>query len=187
MDQPSQPSQLSQSSVPKTPTSPRPYPVHPILIPPEKLQKALKLYSTYRLAEALAQTQSDPQSTTSYYDGSRLDVPGYAQSITSHTSSRHRAASITTSTYDAVTDLSSVVSFDEDESPSSAKARAQGDLLSFDGKVVKQRARKRLSPTAKAKAALVRYLGSCWVCRSRRVSVSLSCLDYNVRIYSDFR
>jgi len=175
--------QQSQASVPQTPSSPppRPYPVYPIPIPLEKFPKALQLYRTYRLAEALAQSQSESQSATGFHDGFHLDVPGRAQSITSRTSSRPRAASITTSTYDGVTDLSSVVSFDENESPSSAKARAaQGELLSFDGKVVKQRARKRLSPPAKAKAALIRYLGSCWVCRSRRVPVSSSCLDHNV-------
>lgn len=40
------------------------------------------------------------------------------------------------------------------------------------GKKVRPRKRKRLSPKLRARAALVRYLGSCQPCRSRRVPVS---------------
>ncbi|KAH8671902.1 hypothetical protein BGZ60DRAFT_22954 [Tricladium varicosporioides] len=43
----------------------------------------------------------------------------------------------------------------------------------FDGKKVKPRSRKRLSPKSRAKAALIRCLGSCSVCRSRRVRCPL--------------
>jgi hypothetical protein len=44
---------------------------------------------------------------------------------------------------------------------------------SFSGKKVNPRTRKRLSPAARAKAALVRYLGSCQPCRVRRVPCPL--------------
>jgi hypothetical protein len=49
---------------------------------------------------------------------------------------------------------------------------SSNELESFDGKKVKQRRRKRLNPVARGKAALIRYLGSCWPCRSKRIPVS---------------
>ena len=149
-----------------------PYPIYPIPIPSEKLPKALKLYTRYRLEEGLAQRVQQPGQT---YGGSLLS-PATAQSITSRTSSRRYTPSVSTSAYEGVTDLSSLVSFNGEESPSSATANGGTELMTFDGKKIKQRTRKPLSPTAKAKAALIRYLESCWVCRSRRVPVSLTFL-----------
>ena len=152
------------------PQQTQPYPTYPIPVPPEKLAKAVKLYTRYRLEEGLAQRVQQPGQS---YGGSLLS-PVTAQSITSRTSSRRYTPSVSTSTYDGVTDLSSLVSFNGEESPSSATAHASTELTTFDGKKIKQRTRKPLSPTAKAKAALIRYLESCWVCRSRRVPVSLT-------------
>jgi len=177
--QPTQPPiQQAQVSSP----SQQGHPSYPIPIPPEKQDKALKLYIAYKFQETLAaSSQLEPPSAISYNDGYHLSVPGpsVAHSVTSQNSSTpYRAASVTTSNYDGVTDLSSVVSF-EDESPSSAKARTQGKLVAFDGKEVRQRTRKRLTPVTRAKAALVRWLGSCLVCRSRRVKVSIiSCFSW---------
>ncbi|KUJ09288.1 uncharacterized protein LY89DRAFT_741014 [Mollisia scopiformis] len=156
-----------------TPTSPpsQQYPTYPLPIPFEKQAKALQLYKQYKLEKTLSQ---QPQSATSNHHGFHLNIPAPAppRSTTSVGSSRHhRALSISTSAYDAVTDLSSVVSFDDNESPTS---RGRPDeLMSFDGKKIKQRRRSKLNPTKRAKAALVRWLGSCWVCRSRRVPCPL--------------
>ncbi len=167
MNQPSPPS--TQQPTPSSPPH-QPYPNYPLPIPPDKQAKALQLYKRYKLENKLSQ---QPQSATSAHHGFLLNVPGPAppRSTTSVGSSRHhRALSISTSAYDAVTDLSSVVSFDDNESPIS---RGRHDeLTSFNGKKIKQRRRSKLNPTKRAKAALVRCLGSCWVCRSRRVPVS---------------
>lgn len=65
--------------------------------------------------------------------------------------------------------MSSVMSFDE--TPSSAKPNT--DLSTFDGKKVKQRRRKKFPKAGKAKTALIRHLGSCWVCNKRRVPCDL--------------
>jgi hypothetical protein len=167
--------QLSSEQQHGTSSSPPqpPYPSYPLPIPPQKQAKARKLHQKYLMEVKLDQSKREPQSATSHHDP-YLSVPG-PRSVTSHTSSRRkRATSISTSTYDAVTELSSVVSFDGDESPSSVKARVKGELMSFDGTPVKSpRIRRRLSSVKRAKAALVRHLGSCWVCHSRKVPVGV--------------
>jgi hypothetical protein len=150
---------------PSSSSSQQPYPDYPIRIPPDKQPKALDLYRKLKLQEMLAQSP-----TASNHDGYHLDVPGpsTAHSVTSHGSSKRRGApSTAASMCDAVTDYSSVVSFDL--STTSAKPK---EFVAYDGKKVKTRTRKKLDPTARAKAALVRYLGSCSPCRSRRVPVS---------------
>jgi len=170
--QPTQSSPAPQSSVSAPPE--QPYPVYPIPIPADKLEKALRLYKIYKTAryqEGLASRQLDPQSATSNHHGYYLSVPGTPapRSTTSRTSSqRRRAESVSTSNYGAVTDISSVMSFDGNESPSKSKT----ELSTWDGKKVKQRRRRKFPEAAKAKTALVRHLGSCWVCHKRRVPVS---------------
>jgi hypothetical protein len=174
MNQPSPPA--AQQSTPTSPPQPQ-YPNYPLPIPHDKQAKALQLYKQYKLEKTLSQ---QPQSAVSNHHGFHLNVPGPLppRSTTSVGSSRHhRALSISTSAYDAPTDLSSVVSFDDNESPTS---RGRHDeLMSFDGKKIRQRRRSKLNPTKRAKAALVRCLGSCWVCRSRRVPVSFDAIPYN--------
>ena len=163
----------------------QPYPTYPIPIPPEKHAKALKIYIQYRYEEGLEQRRAEQATAMGNHDGSHLGVPGppTLYSIASYSSAGHTATSIATSAYEEgqVTDMSSLMSFTDNESPSSAKARAEAELTAFNGSKVKQRVRKKLSPKAKAKAALVRWLGSCWVCRSRRVPVScfIMSLHYN--------
>jgi hypothetical protein len=141
-------------------SSQQPYPEYPIKIPLEKQPKALDLYNILKLAEMLAQNEP-----ATHNDGYLL-APSTARSVRSQTSSKgHGAPSTSASAYDAMTDYGSVVSFDQ--SPTSTT-----EFTSFTGKKVKTRRRKRLTPTARAKAALVRYLGSCMPCRNRRVPVS---------------
>jgi len=142
----------------------------------------LDLYIQYceaQLKEKVETSQIEPQSTASHRGGYHLTVPGppTAHSVASFTSSKY---SIATSAYDAITDLSSVVSFEDEDEPTLAAVKNEGELRSFDGKKVKHRQRKRLSPVARAKAALVRHLGSCWVCRSRRVNCPLEHHDIDV-------
>jgi hypothetical protein len=79
---------------------------------------------------------------------------------------------VSTSAYDGVTDISSVVSFGE-ESHSSGTPNGNTELINFNGEVVKQRIRRPLTPVTKAKAALIRHLESCRVCRARRVACDL--------------
>jgi hypothetical protein len=157
-----------------------PYPIYPLPIPPEKQAKARKLYRDY-LFQELTSKKLEPLSATSYRNESFLSVPGppTLHSMTSHTSSRYkRAASVSTSTYDAATDFSSMVSFDGYESPSSSKGKAKAEPKSiYSGQPVKQHTRSKLSSVKRAKAALMRHLGSCWVCRSRKVPCPLSHYD----------
>lgn len=156
----------TQSSSPHPHPPPRPqqpYPEYPIKIPPDKQGKALELYITLKLAELLA--QNDP---ATHNDGYLLAPgPSTAHSVTSRTSShRNGAPSTSASAYEGTTDFGgSVVSFDQN-------APSMIEFTAYTGKKVKPRKRKRLNPTARAKAALVRYLGSCWPCRQRRVPVS---------------
>ncbi|TAQ88466.1 hypothetical protein B7494_g3177 [Chlorociboria aeruginascens] len=149
-------------------------PSYPIPIPPEKEANALKLYIRYRYEEGLAQRIAEPATTyLGFNNGSQyLSLPG--ASTASQTSSRGKTApSITDSNYEAITDFSSVISFEDNENPSPTKTETKVELRSYDGKKVKQRVRRPLSPRAKAKAALIRYLGSCVICRSRNVSCPL--------------
>jgi hypothetical protein len=136
----------------------RPYPVYPITIPSDNKEKALQLYAKCRRAEKFAQVLE--------HTSSNHTPPNPPSVVKSTSSSRQISTFISSSTSDGLTDLSSVISFDDRENSSFGK-NPLGELISFNGK-----RRKRLSPTTKAKAALVRHLGSCWVCRSRKVPVS---------------
>jgi hypothetical protein len=154
--------QQSKQSIQQVPSSSsqQPRPEYPIKIPPEKQARALELYNTLKLAEYMAENEP-----ATHNDGYLL-APSTARSVKSQTSSKGRGApSTSASMYDTMTDYGSVVSFDQ--SPISAT-----EFMSYNGKKVKTRQRKRLTPTGRAKAALVRYLGSCLPCRSRRVPVS---------------
>lgn len=153
---------------PPTSSPAQPHCTYPIPIQPTKLGKAIRLYTQYRYEEVLAQrvqphglTHADP-----------LLSPATAHSVTSR-SSRVYTPSVSTSAYEGVTDISSLVSFNGEESVLSGQGNSSTELIAFDGKRVKRRVRKPLSPIAKAKAALIRYLGSCSNCRSRRIPVSI--------------
>jgi hypothetical protein len=143
---------------PTTPTS-----VYPIPIPPSKFSKAVKLYTRYVLAEGLAQRHGPAAADP-------LLSPEAAQSATSR-SPRMYTPSVSTSAYDGMTDISSVLSFNGEEA-SSGQGNDSSELIAYTGERVKQRVRKPLSPTAKAKAALIRCLRSCASCHYRRVPVS---------------
>ena len=139
---------------------------YPRPIPLEKRPKDSQLYRRYCLETALSNSKigegrDNPSASTTAPSGESL------------ASSRgQNPLSVSTSRNVEETDLTSVISFDNNESPPSAKAASKATFKAFNGKIVKPRSRKKLSPTAKAKAALIRYLGSCSVCRSRRVRVS---------------
>ncbi|TVY25717.1 hypothetical protein LHYA1_G006544 [Lachnellula hyalina] len=166
------------SPAPQATASPpkQPYPSYPIPIPPKKLDKALSIYKTYKEAlkeEEFAKLQNGSLSATTAHHGFHLSVPGTSApgSVTSHTSSgRLRAGSASTSQYGA-TEISSVMSFNGNESPLSANPHIE--LSTFDGKKVKRRTRKQFDKPRKAKTALIRHLGSCWVCHDRRVPCDL--------------
>lgn len=160
------PRQQGQSSSPPNPP-PQPYPSYPIPISSEKFPKALKLYSKYWYEKGLAQRVQESQSAIEPTNHLNIPFPARARSLTSHGSSRPYTPSVSNSAYDGVTE--SVVSFTGEESPGSATPNGSTELISYTGERVKQRIRRPLSPVTKAKAALIRHLESCWVCRSRRV------------------
>jgi hypothetical protein len=162
----------SKASIPSDP----PLPIYPLPIPAEKLEKALRLYKIYKAAryeEELMNRQLGPSSTNhGYY----LSVPGTPRprSPTPRTSSqRRRAESVSISADGGVTDISSVISFDGNESPSKSKT----ELSTWDGKKVKPRKRQRFPKATKAKSALICHLGSCWACHKRRVTVRVACYE----------
>lgn len=163
--QPAQPTLSIRTATPSgpprgVPNSPaQTNPTYPILIPDTKLEKAIRLYTKYWLEEGLSQRVQPPRPT----HADPLLSPATAHSVPS----RSYAPSVSTSAYEGLTDISSLVSFNEEENPPGTT-----DLIAFDGTRVRRRVRKPLSPTAKAKAALIRYLGSCSNCRTRRVPVS---------------
>lgn len=147
----------------------QPYPIYPLPIPKEKEARALDLYIQYcdaKLIEKFETSQIDKQSNASHLGGYHLTVPGppAAQSVASS------QFSLATSAYDALTE--SVVSFGDEDENTTAAVKREGELVSYDGKKVTPRRRNKLSRVARAKAALVRHLVSCWVCRSRRVRVT---------------
>lgn len=155
-----QQSKQSIQQAPSSSSSQQPRPEYPIKIPPEKQARALELYNTLKLAEYMAENEP-----ATHNDGYLL-APSTARSVKSQTSSKGRGApSTSASLYDAMTDYGSVVSFDQ-------SLISTTEFMAYNGKKVKTRQRKRLGPTARAKAALVRYLGSCLPCRNRRVPVS---------------
>jgi len=115
---------------------------YPLPIAPEKIEKALVLYTRYLDEVAL---KAAPGSAPSAND-----------KIPSSTRSEQRGTSVSNST-SAYSELSSVTTFDE----------GTGEM-----KRLPTRVRRKISPSARAKAALIRYLGSCAPCRQRRVPVS---------------
>jgi hypothetical protein len=161
----SQPAPQQQTS----PSSAQPHPSYPIPVSSEKFPKALKLYSKYYLEKGLA--QQEPRSAIE--PNNRLSIPNMkrAHSLSSRGSSRVYTPSISDSAYDGMTE--SIVSFTGEESAGSATPNGSTELISFTGERVRRRLRRPLSPVAKAKAALIRHLGSCSVCRSRRVPCPL--------------
>jgi hypothetical protein len=152
----------SQRGPPSSPA--QPHPAYPISIPPSKFAKAVRLYTLFRYEEGLAQRHGPAHADP-------LLSPATAQSVTSR-SSRVYTPSVSTSAYDGLTDRSSLVSFTEEESAPLGQGNGSTELIAYNGTRIKPRVRKPLSPTAKAKAALIRCLGSCTSCRNRRVPVS---------------
>ncbi|KAE9366266.1 hypothetical protein N431DRAFT_92559 [Stipitochalara longipes BDJ] len=112
---------------------------YPLPIASEKIEKALILYTHYLSEIALG---AAPDS-----------APSANVKIPSSTPSEQRHTSISDST-SAYSELSSAATFDE----------GTGEM-----KRLTTRARRKISPSARAKAALIRYLGSCAPCRQRRV------------------
>jgi hypothetical protein len=132
-------------------TSPYPKP-----IPPEKLDKAVRLYRRYKLKEGLDRLGSTPE--TAHSTASRTSISN--------------APSVSTSAGDRGTDVSSVMSFPVKGSPSSSTSNAKGELITYDGKKCKVRRRRPFNDKDRAKAALIRELGSCSVCRKSKTPVS---------------
>ena len=157
------------NQTPLSASSDVPTPHYPLPIPIEKREKASRLYHEYQkaeLEEALDERNNDPISAIDGY----LTVPGPSAplSTTSLGSPRH-GNTPSVSGHDG-TEMSSVMSFEADESPLSTTIE-QKEFKTYNGQTVKQRSRKKLNPKAKAKAALIRCLGSCAACRRRAVSV----------------
>jgi hypothetical protein len=143
------------------PSSQSALPDYPIRITPEKEEKALELYNTFILAQLL-------ESSAKLDDYPSSAVP----SSSDHSRQTDHSLSASRENLSDVTEcgsVASVVSFNPNQGP----LEVEPEITSYDGKRVKIRKRKRLSPKARAKAALVRYLGSCQPCRARRVPCPL--------------
>lgn len=138
-----------------TSSAPRP-------IPDEKLEEALDLYSKYQTAlaeEALAERNAAHHLQPTNWQ---------ARSISSRHSSKHpRLDSGSTSEFDRMSDISSVVDFNGNEKPSKALS------VSYKGKVVKQTRRSAFTPAKKLKTHLIRLLGSCPACAPKKTPVGI--------------
>lgn len=141
------------------PSSESALPEYPIRIPQEKQEKALELYTTFVLAQLLG--DHSPSSPIPSLSGRSR------QTDHSLSSSREIFSDVTESA--SVASVASVVSFN----PNQSQLDAEPEITAFDGKIVRIRKRKKLTPLARAKAALIRYLGSCQPCRTRRVPCPL--------------
>jgi hypothetical protein len=137
----------------------------PISISVDKQEKALQVY-----IKCKREINLGLKHTPATNDSLNLmnPCPTTARSAVASPPSHWQGLSLdSTSTCHAATKLSSALSFGDLETPSSAKR--QTEKL----KIFERLPRKRiLSPAAKAKAALIRSIGACWVCRLRKVPVS---------------
>lgn len=138
---------------------------YPIPIPPSKYSRALQLYTRYIYEDGLAQHHTfgpgPPPTTFGPFSNSVPVYPGSSRS--SRSSQQH--SPISTATYDSLTDISSVVSLTKDEPKPSGQDNDSSNLVY---RPTRMRIRERLAPVATAKVALLRCLGSCSSCRSRR-------------------
>ncbi|KAH8594116.1 hypothetical protein B0O99DRAFT_189002 [Bisporella sp. PMI_857] len=135
-------------------------------------KKAAHLYHLYKKACLLEQSQ---QSQTQIYAAGQIYVPPPATSRSAPSRpSKHYSASVSASIFGGSvfggTDPSSVIDFTGDGSPDSAIGK-EGKSV-YDGKLVKERRRRNLTPKEKAKAALIRHLKACKSCKERSVGVS---------------
>jgi hypothetical protein len=127
----------------------QPYENYPIPIPPLKLKRAVRLYIRYKLEEGLAQQCQEHGPT---HNDNRLS-PGGVPSFTSPSSRLHTP-------------------FTDEDGTSEVKIIINSELI-YDSRMFKKHTRTPLPPIARARAALIRCLGSCSSCRSRRVAVSI--------------
>lgn len=131
-------------------------------IPDDKLDEAVGIYAKY--LTALADEALEERNATDHLHPTNTQ----ARSTTSRHSSKHpRLDSSSTSEFDRMSDMSSVVDFKGNEKPSKALS------VSFKGKVVKQTRRSPFSPAKKLKTHLVRLLGSCADCALKKTPVSI--------------
>jgi len=143
-----------------TPTRPKPIPLH-------KLRKAVKLYTEYELAKKLEQQQPTP-----IYSGGQLNVPapGSSRSAPTGTGSRAFPASRTNSAYGGTPDPSSIIDFVDNDGNTSPDGRVHEGRSVYNGRTIRQRSRRQLTPAERAKAALIRHLVACSDCHGRSVS-----------------
>lgn len=143
----------------------QPYPVYPIPVTADKLEKALRLYRIYKSAryeEDLAWSNEQ-----GYYP-SELSTPTPRSPTSRISLQQQKPESNPPSDYSTVANKPSGISFEGNES----LAKAKTELSTWDGKKVKIRTAKGVPKARKAKIALIRHLGSCWVCHKRTVRVS---------------
>ncbi|ESZ96334.1 hypothetical protein SBOR_3266 [Sclerotinia borealis F-4128] len=137
-------------------------------IHPNKIQHASKLYSEFRMKEGLAQLSPDPNATSS----SSIRSYGPPSLPGPLTNASRSSRDMTAPSFDAVSEFSSVISFDTG-SQSSRKSGRRNEAFSYQGNAVAQRTRKKFEPVGRARTALIRYLGACQHCKFRNVKCLL--------------
>jgi hypothetical protein len=141
------------------PDPPRTQHLYPIPIPIAKQARALQLYKAYLLADRAIRATQSPAVGKSH-DRYHLQVPGGApiQSATTlRGSSKIDKPGLVDTSYLDAADSFSILSFDDTQLK----------------QTVKPHRRSKLVGPAREKDALIRWLGACWACRSRKVAVSL--------------
>ncbi|KAJ8068919.1 hypothetical protein OCU04_002600 [Sclerotinia nivalis] len=148
-------------------------------IPPDKVQRASKLYSEFRMTEGLAQRSDDPNATSPSSIGS-FGISGLPGPLTNGSGSSQAK---TAQSFDATpSDWSSVMSFDPDSQYSGQSGKNKA--VSYQGHSVPQRTRKKFDPVSRAKTALIRYLGACQSCKERSVPCPLEHHDIESLVHA---
>lgn len=131
------------------------------------------------MKEGLAQRSPDSNATSPSSIGS-FGISSLSGPLTNGSQSSQAR---TVHSFDATpSDWSSVMSFDPDSQYSGQSGRNRA--VSYQGRSVPQRTRKRFDPVSRAKTALIRYLGACQSCKDRNVPCPLEHHDIESLVHA---
>ncbi|RDW58742.1 hypothetical protein BP6252_13218 [Coleophoma cylindrospora] len=127
---------------------------YPIPIPKDKFDRALDLWKAYEFAEFKERI-----------DASTPGISGARSAIGASTTSSAVTSASAFTTGDLAERVDTMMIFDDTSAATSSGANA----IAYTSVPVRAVIRKPLSPKARAKAELIRFIGACDICRARRV------------------
>ncbi|RDW66877.1 hypothetical protein BP5796_09626 [Coleophoma crateriformis] len=137
---------------------------YPIPIPKEKFDRALDLWKAYEFAEFKERN-----------DASTPGIPGARSATAASTTSRAATSVSVSTTGDLAERVDTMMNFND----TSAATGSGANAIAYTGAPVRVPTRKPLSPKARAKAELIRFLGACGTCHARRVKCPWDHHDIN--------